>query len=335
MKRAHFSLLIFLMSILAGYYLKVGEFFAQTIGFVIIVLLNIDIVALKFKRIFFNYPVLSIWFIFSVIVTSFFAIDPYVHLQSFVRLLLIVFVTLFFYHVLRTRRKVLLPYLVTLMLLTGGLSALELLGVSFYPLSGNRFGLARPFLYANPITLSVMLACLTIYFYSYSKRLAFFGVLGLLSFTSFTGFLIWLRRSKLFPYVILGLLLLVLAFFLQNQDLGSLLIRLAILQNSLAILKNFDLQNLFFGVGLRNLDAWNVGKNVLTLTNDMTMYLKVFFELGVIGFIWLLSFLVMLWRSRSGLFFPFLVVFLSIDQVYHLWILPFLFLAMKVEKSRW
>lgn len=220
-------------------------------------------------------------------------------------------------------------YVIVLMIMV----AIEMLGLAtIYYAGGERFGIYRPFLFANPIAISTSLigALLSLKANYFIK---FIGFVKLIIFASFTSILMFiLTRSLLLKFVSFICILFFTMFFVEPENIGSFSIRFLLLGFAIQALTDLDLYGLFFGVGIRNLDKFNAIYGQLTLINDITFYMKVLFESGLFGVALLLYRICRMPFLYSGLLT--FLFFTSVDQHFYFWSLGFLLVGLNINADQ-
>lgn len=329
--RLRFYIFIFILfsSVFSGYNIKFGNFFLQSILMSLIVVSNVDILTKTIRRLISKHYIV-IWFLISAfILSSCTALDLFLHLKESIRFFIVLSVCAilsFYANLFPTKLAKLLSLTIFSISI---LSFLAYIGVNFYPIVGERFGFPRPFLFANPITISILLGASLCYIYSqYKPRFAgFFSFLGLLSFWSYTGLVLYfIVRHK----IALTLIVFIISIFLLfSFEVGSFYIRASLIVNAIESLYYLDYEYMLFGVGLRNLELWNMSRNHLLMTTDITFFVRVIYEFGLFGFVSLLLVVARILVRDITLGLVLIFIFLSIDQVAHFWILPFVILISK------
>ncbi len=322
-----FFYIIFCSAVFSGYVIIINGVFVQGWLF----LLSSLVFPLKtFKRLiliiechYFS----SILAASSLVASYFFAQSPGEHMSAAFRLLVIVLASMTLFEVILISEVAIKRIYLTITVATGVMVLMALVGVDFGLEVGERFGVPRPFLYANPITIGSMMAFIALYWYKSRNLLqANISVLLMLTFQSVTGVLAYCYyRSKRLTFLVIAFALL-LYFVLRLEDIGSVFMRVENFTYTLSLTSLFNWQQVLFGVGIRGLELWDENFGVVIWTNDLTMFLKVLIELGLFGSVALFFITYSIFHIRRNLGAVFLIIMLSIDQIAHLWILPFFFL---------
>jgi hypothetical protein len=317
-------LIIFCLAIFSGTSLQFNGIFFQGYLFILSLLVYpaityrslIDVIKIE--------KLSSFLLVFSIVVTAIFALDLYEHVQASIRIFTIILSFITFYGVFKRDPKLVdLIYLI-LISVTGGLVLMEIMGFNFGFEVGERFGFIRPFLFANPITIGLMVSLISIYYLINNKKLfVFFAVPLSLVFSSATGiFALLIFYSRVLFFTLMTIIFVILVFGYQ-EDVGSLITRLNILLYTAPLISIFTFDQFMFGIGFRGLDNWNIDHNVLIISNDLTLFLRLLFELGLLGFISICFICYRVIRYDKILGVILLIIFLSIDQIANYWVLHF------------
>ena len=243
--------------------------------------LNINILVNFFNR----HKFISIFVCFSIIITAFSSINVFNHLVSSVAFLLTVFGIVLFLeltHIKKNREFTSFCFKFYLVLVLV-MAVLEFSGAhQFYYGGGERFGFNRPYLFANPISLAMSVLGAMLYL-NRSYLLQAIGFSSLLAFSSFTAVTSYILTRSIFIIAIIFFVIIYIIFsseFFQNY--GSFLIRFNLLVFVFHAISDLTNLQIFSGLGLRNLDEFNLASKTLFLTNDITYFAKVFLESGVL-----------------------------------------------------
>ena len=327
-------LIVFCLAIFSGTSLEIHGVFLQGYLFILSSLIYPAITYRTLLAIGKLEKLSFILLVFSIIATTFLALDATEHIQAAIRLFTIMLSCVAFYGIYkRDPRLVDLIYLI-LIVGTGGLALLAFMGFDFGFEVGERFGFVRPFLYANPITIGLMVSLVAIYYLNANKKIfAAFAISLSLVFSSATGvfaLLMFYSRALFFSIMALIVCILVLGY---QEEIGSLITRLDILFHTAPLLSLLTFDQFILGVGFRGLDIWNLDHNVLIISNDLTLFLRFFFELGVLGFIAVcfICYRVIWYEQTLGAIL--VIILLSIDQVAQYWILHFYVILFGIGSS--
>lgn len=268
----------------------------------------------------------------SVLLTAVGSLDVYLHLQGAIAFLLtLAGIALFVSLGTSLKHKMFVTRVFSIYIIGVFIMVvIEMFGIAtIYYVGGERFGLYRPFLFANPIAISTSLlgALLSLKRNYFVKFICLVKLILFASFTSIVMFI--LTRSLLFKIFTFICVVFIVTFFVNVDNIGSFSIRLLLLGFAMQALTDLDLYGLFFGVGIRNLDIFNAIYGQLTLTNDITFFLKVWLESGLLGLALLLYRVCRLPFLYTGLLT--LLFFTSVDQHFYFWSLGFLLVGLSLN----
>lgn len=324
-----FFLLMLVFSVFCGYTVQYSGFFLQSILMAMIVITNIDILLLTIRNFISRYYIVMWFFLSTLLLSSLTSLDILLHIKESLRFILVLLVCLIVSFYADKFPATLAKASIFLVLLITFLSLSAYVGVNAYPIVGERFGFPRPFLFANPITISILIGTLLCYVLSQYKLYIFklISFIGIFSFWSYTGIVVYfIVRHK----IMLALMICLIGLFvLSSIEVGSFLIRMKLIVNAVESLYHLDFEHLLFGLGFRNLDLWNAQHAYLLMTTDITFFLRVLYEFGLFGFVSFILIIARIFVRDSTLGLVFIFIFLSIDQVAHFWVLPFVILLSK------
>ena len=294
-------------------------------------LLNLKLLVENFRRE--RFIILLI--LFSTVLTCFSTVDLTSHLIGVISFFVTCATLFLFYHLTRKNQNIQFTrncfhyYVVIIFFMCISEVFFDL---EFYYAAGERFGWARPFLFANPISISVSVLGALIYL-RFRAVANILSVASMIMFASYTAIASYLIHKSITTRAIMLMAIIAISVLAVNLDLlGSFSVRYFLFTMVFDAFSALTPLQIFTGVGMRGVEEFNKMTETLFLINDITYFAKVTLESGVLGLIILIIFIKRFQFFYSGSIL--IIFFISVDQIFYFWSLAFLISGLETPSEK-
>lgn len=326
---------LYFLSVLLGFTAPLlWDVSVQTLGFLLAGWLSIVFFPSLFKSWMQVSLKPSFVYAFSTLLSLYFAVSPLAHLVSVLKIISYFSIgSVFSYSIIRSSlfRFVLVGFCFATLFLWSGAC------FSFFDpyksLIVHRY-VCRPDIFASASSISLFLAFSAISLFPFNRTLGYFIGFSSICFGGFAGstiFIVFLFRTKRILLCIIISLVIPLYLLVSPGSfvsLGSFSIRIQILLDNIPYFLSQHIPFLIHGLGFTK-DLSSFGFYGFTRFTDLSAFVRVIFDLGLVGLFMLFHFLYASYSDWGWFgFLCLFVVLLTFDTVHQLWFVPLFICSM-------